>query len=141
VIVATRPSAVRVIVAVLLVQAALAVVASLLVPAVPALTPLLGPLTTLLAATLVEAPAGAVVGIALVVNAVWALVAVRLWRRHGGARTALGFLGGASVLMTLVFALSAAPAELVVDLVLAAGTLTALGLLLRRDVRAWYRAD
>ncbi|MEJ2859960.1 hypothetical protein [Actinomycetospora flava] len=135
----SRPVAVRVIVVILVVQAAVALVASVLVPLVPALTPLLGPLTALLAATLVEPPPGALVGLAVVVNAVWVVVAGRLWLRHGGARTALGFLGVASVLMTLTFALSEGPVGVVVDLLLIAGTVTALGLLLRRDVRDWYR--
>jgi hypothetical protein len=134
-----RPTAVRVIVAILLAQAAVAVLATLLVPSVPALTPLLGPATALLVATLVEPSAGDVAVVGLAVNAVWVAVAVLLWRRRGGARVALGVLGGAGVLLALTYLLSAEPLEAVAFAVTAAGTVAALALLGRREVRDWYR--
>jgi hypothetical protein len=134
-----RPTAVRVLVAVLLAQAAVAVVATLLVPSVPALTPLLGPATALLVATLVEPSAAGVAAVGLAVNTVWVSVAVSLWRRRAGARVALGVLGGAGLLLTATFLLSAEAFEAVAFAFSGAATALALVLLGRRDVRDWYR--
>lgn len=136
-----RPVAVRVIVVILLVQAALAMVAALLVLSVPSVGPVLGPTTSILVATLVEPTTAVIVVIALTVNAVWVAITVSLWRRRGGARTALTVLGGIGLLLALFFAFSVDPdpVETAINLVSGAGTALALLLLCRSDVRAWYR--